>query len=449
MIIGFDYGTANCSVAQATDDVVKHVSLDGEKYIPSTLCAPTSETISEYLFKKHGIHPTTSAGEAILKRAMAENYEQGINVLEEEVLFGKPALDLYLQDPKDIYYIKSPKSFLGASGLRDMQLAYFEDLVCAMMTNIKIKAEQSLQQDLTHTVIGRPVNFLGRGGETSNQQAVGILERAANRAGFKEVSFQYEPVAAGLEYENALTRNQNVLVVDIGGGTTDCSMIQMGPQWRGSAQRDASLLAHSGQMIGGNDLDIHIAFQNFMTEFGKGSRKISGLEMPISQYWHPILINNVPAQREFYSRENLALLKLLVRDAVEKEKVSRLIKLHQDALGYGIVAQAERAKIDLEANQQYIAQLNLIDETLAIPVSKQDMEQAIKVPREKIQKLVAEAVTQSGIKPDVIFMTGGSARSQVLRSAVQSELPNIEVVSGNYFGSVTAGLARWADIIYR
>ncbi|GAM76043.1 putative heat shock protein yegD [Vibrio ishigakensis] len=449
MIIGFDYGTANCSVAQAKDGQVNHVSLDGEKYIPSTLCAPTSETISEYLFKKLDIRPATQAGEAILKRAIVENREEGIDVLEEEVLFGKPALDLYLQDPKDIYYIKSPKSFLGARGLRDVQLAYFEDLVCAMMANIKSKAEISLEQDLSHTVIGRPVNFLGRGGEDSNLQAVGILERAAKRAGFKEVSFQYEPVAAGLEYENALTQDQNVLVVDIGGGTTDCSMIQMGPSWRGSAERSQSLLAHTGQMVGGNDLDIHIAFQNFMNEFGKGSRKTSGLELPVSQFWHPILINNVQAQREFYSQENLAVLKLLAREAIEKDKVSRLIKLHGDALGYGIVAQAERAKIDLEDNANYLAQLNLIDEILEVPVSKQEMEQAIKVPREKIQKLVAEAVTQSGIKPDVIFMTGGSARSQVLRDAVQAELPNIEVVSGNYFGSVTAGLARWAEIIYR
>ncbi|GAM65272.1 putative heat shock protein yegD [Vibrio ishigakensis] len=226
-------------------------------------------------------------------------------------------------------------------------------------------------------------------------------------------------------------------------------MIQMGPSWRGSAERSQSLLAHTGQMVGGNDLDIHIAFQNFMNEFGKGSRKTSGLELPVSQFWHPILINNVQAQREFYSQENLAVLKLLAREAIEKDKVSRLIKLHGDALGYGIVAQAERAKIDLEDNANYLAQLNLLDEILEVPVSKQEMEQAIKVPREKIQKLVAEAVTQSGIKPDVIFMTGGSARSQVLRDAVQAELPNIEVVSGNYFGSVTAGLARWAEIIYK
>lgn len=208
MIIGFDYGTANCSVAQAKDGQVNHVSLDGEKYIPSTLCAPTSETISEYLFKKLDIRPATQAGEAILKRAIVENREEGIDVLEEEVLFGKPALDLYLQDPKDIYYIKSPKSFLGARGLRDVQLAYFEDLVCAMMANIKSKAEISLEQDLSHTVIGRPVNFLGRGGEDSNLQAVGILERAAKRAGFKEVSFQYEPVAAGLNMKTPLPKTK-------------------------------------------------------------------------------------------------------------------------------------------------------------------------------------------------------------------------------------------------
>ncbi len=100
-----------------------------------------------------------------------------------------------------------------------------------MMSNVKRHAETHLGQSITQTVIGRPVNFLGRGGDASNRQAEGILSRAATRAGFKDVEFQFEPVAAGLEYESSLTEDKNVLVVDIGGGTTDCSFIQMGPSW--------------------------------------------------------------------------------------------------------------------------------------------------------------------------------------------------------------------------
>lgn len=194
--------------------------------------------------------------------------------------FGHQALELYLEDPKDVYFVKSPKSFLGAMGLRDMQLSFFEDLVCAMMSNIKQRAELTAQKAFEQTVIGRPVNFLGRGGEASNIQAVDILTRAAKRAGFKQIEFQYEPVAAGLDFEASLKEDKKVLVVDIGGGTTDCSMIQMGPTWHNQEERKDSLLAHTGQMVGGNDLDIFIAFKCLMTEFGLGSKLKSGLDLP-------------------------------------------------------------------------------------------------------------------------------------------------------------------------
>ncbi|OBT16360.1 molecular chaperone [Vibrio sp. UCD-FRSSP16_10] len=450
MAIGFDYGTANCSVAHIIDNQAIQIPLaNGDKYISSTLCAPTSEALSEYLYKRKNILPATPHGESILQRAIRTNREEGIDVMEEEFLFGQAALDLYLQDPKDVYYIKSPKSFLGARGLRDAQLAFFEDLVCAMMENVKSQAEQSLGKTLTDTVIGRPVNFLGRGGEESNQQAQDILLRAASRAGFKNIEFQFEPVAAGLDYESTLHTDKNVLVVDIGGGTTDCSMIQMGPSWFGKSDRKQTLLGHTGQLVGGNDLDIHIAYKQFMTELGRGSRKQSGLEIPISQFWHSILINNVQAQRDFYAKENLAVLKQLQREALEPAKLARMLEVHQGALGYSIVSEAEQTKIALCENSDYLAQLRLLSETVEIPVLQQEMERAIEVPKEKITKLVLEAVQQSQITPDVVFMTGGSARSRVLQQAVKSVLPNVPIVSGNYFGSVTAGLARWADICFK
>lgn len=108
-------------------------------------------------------------------------------------------------------------------------------------------------------------------------------------------------------------------MVDIGGGTTDCSLIEMGPSWRGKADRTASLLAHSGQRIGGNDLDIALAFKQLMFPFGMESKMESGIMMPTTQFWNPIAINNVEAQSDFYSRENLSALKLLHKQAQEPE----------------------------------------------------------------------------------------------------------------------------------
>ncbi len=123
-----------------------------------------------------------------------------------------------------------------------------------MMANIKHQAERTTQEQIKQAVIGRPINFHGRGGEEANRQAEDILTRAAKRAGFLNIAFQFEPVAAGLDYESTLTENQTVLVVDIGGGTTDCSLLEMGPSWSNQADRTQSLLAHSGQRVGGMTL---------------------------------------------------------------------------------------------------------------------------------------------------------------------------------------------------
>ena len=446
MYIGFDYGTANCSVARMAQGKPQLLSLEnGNKYIPSTLCAPTREAVSEYLYRHMGVKPGDKVGEQVLRRSIAFNRDEDIEVEKGDLLFGQAALDLYLDDPEEVYYVKSPKSFLGANGLRDVQISFFEDLVCAMMSNIKSQSELSLDKPIESTVIGRPVNFQGTGGERANQQAEMILSQAAKRAGFKHIEFQYEPVAAGLEYESTLQENKTVLVVDIGGGTTDCSIIEMGPDWQGKIDRQDSLLAHSGLRVGGNDLDIHLAFRQLMPMLGLGSKTRNGIDMPISQFWNPIAINNIVAQTEFYSASNLTVLDQLRRDAAEPEKLLHLLRVYRETLGYQFVRKAEECKIALSDAASYHVELDGLSELLDVSVTQQDMATAIESPRVKMSQLVTEAIQQSAKKPDVIYMTGGTARSPILRACIEQQLPDVPVVSGSYFGSVTAGLARWAE----
>ncbi|MEQ4921891.1 molecular chaperone [Proteus hauseri] len=450
MFIGFDYGTSNCSVAIMKEGKPTLLPLEGDDfYIPSTLCAPTRESVSEHLFRHLNIKPSSEIGEQLLRKSIAFNRDEDIELVPEDVIFGQSALSLYLHDPRDVYYVKSPKSFLGASGLHDIQISFFEDLVCAMMANIKHQAEKSTQETITDTVIGKPINFNGLGGDASNKQAENILIRAAKRAGFKNIMFEFEPVAAGLEYEASLEKDQTVLVVDIGGGTTDCSLIQMGPSYRGKTDRSNTLLAHSGQRVGGNDLDIYLAFKQLMPHFGMTGSMLSGIQLPLMHFWDPIAINNVEAQKNFYSRQNLAVLNQLKRDAQEPEKIARLIEVYNETMGYSLVRRAEEAKIALSDSPDYIAKIKLLSETLEINIERQQMIDAIESPKSKMIDLVNDAVQQGGIKPDAIFMTGGSARSPVLCQAIEQQLPNIPIVKGNDFGSVTAGLARWGEICFK
>ncbi|MBV7263073.1 molecular chaperone [Photobacterium sp. WH77] len=450
MYIGFDYGTANCAVAVMENGQPRLLPLEGDSFfIPSTLAAPSREAVSEALFRHYDIKPADKIGEQLLRRSISANKDDDIIVDAHALQFGQQALDTYLNDPDEVYYVKSPKSFLGASGLHDIQLSLFEDLVCAMMANIKHRSENQCGESITQAVIGRPVNFQGTGGSKANQQAESILRRAATRAGFKAIEFQFEPVAAGLEYESQLQEDKTVLVVDIGGGTTDCSVLQMGPGWLNKEDRTEGLLAHSGSRVGGNDLDIALAFERIMPLFGKHSTNQRGLAAPISQFWNPVAINNVAAQSDFYASANLAVLQQLVRDSAEPALLQRLLQVYHHTLGHQLVREAELLKIALSESSSASTEIRIGQETLPISCTSHELAEAVSSNAEKISSLINEALSQAECAPDVIFMTGGSARSPMLRQLIEQRLPGVPIVAGDYFGSVTAGLSRWAEFCFR
>jgi len=450
MYIGFDYGTANCSVAVMRDGQPDLLALENnDPYLPSMLSAPSREAVSECLHRHWQVPVGSDENQQLLQRSIAYNRLEDIPVQADSVQFGLKALADYIADPQEVYFVKSPKSFLGASGLKPQQIAMFEDLVCAMMFHIKRQAETALDSAITQAVIGRPINFQGIGGEEANRQAEGILLRAAQRAGFQDIAFQFEPVAAGLDFEATLQEEKKVLVVDIGGGTTDCSVLLMGPEWRDRADRQQSLLGHSGCRVGGNDLDIMVAFKQLMPQFGLGGETNKGIALPALPFWNAMATNDVPAQSDFYSTANGRFLRDLIRDAAQPEQLERLLKVYQQRLSYRLVRAAEESKIALSAAASVDASLAFVQPQLSETISQAQLADAIAQPLQRIQEQVSLALSASQIQPDVIYLTGGSARSPLLRAALQQQLPNIPLVGGNDFGSVTAGLARWAQTLYR
>ncbi|EOD8953756.1 molecular chaperone [Klebsiella aerogenes] len=449
MFIGFDYGTANCSVAVMQDNAPQLLTLEnGSPLLPSMLCAPTREAVSEWLYRHHNVPADGAENQALLRRAINYNRDEDIEVLDNSVQFGLASLHQYVDDPEEVYFVKSPKSFLGANGLKPQQVALFEDLVCAMMLHIKQQAQSQLSEQITQAVIGRPINFQGLGGDDANAQAQGILERAATRAGFNDVVFQFEPVAAGLDFEATLNDEKRVLVVDIGGGTTDCSLLLMGPQWRQKADRQDSLLGHSGCRIGGNDLDIALAFKCLMPLLGMGGETEKGIALPVLPWWNAVAINDVPAQSDFYSAANGRMLNDLLRDARDADKVALLLKVWRQRLSYRLVRSAEESKIALSAQPDFNAELPFISDELATAISQQGLEEALNQPLARIMEQVKLALESSHETPDVIYLTGGSARSPLIKKALAAQLPGIPIAGGDDFGSVTAGLARWAQVVF-
>jgi len=451
-MIGFDYGTSNCAVAVMENGQPQLVSI-GEhgNFIPSTLYSPSREIIANWLYQQL---PESSKANYKTQRKFALQKGQAalrdlqLDGVPTDLSFGKSALARYLEEPEEGYYIKSPKSFLGATGLLPAQIDLFEDIVAAMMSNVKTLAEKAQQKSIDKTVIGRPINFQGLRGEESNRQAINVLTNAAKRVGFKEVEFQYEPVAAGFEYEASLSSETKVLVIDIGGGTTDCSMLLMGPEFIKSTSRESHLLAHSGERVGGNDFDIQLALKGIMPSLGMSSTLKTGKPMPASSFFQAVAINNVNEQTEFYSASNRRYLQSILRDAQDVTAFARLIKVHDNKLSYRLVNGAEQAKIALTDNMQHDISLSDLDDGLHAEVSRELMKTANASQLQQIGFLVDEAITQAGAKPDVVFVTGGTAKSPVLNQYLNTLLPETPLVIGDHFGSVTAGLARWAQRIF-
>ncbi len=452
MFVGFDYGSANCAIGVMAQDEVKLLPLGKDSnYLISTLYAFDRDLISEAVYQAI---PQAQQAEyaklrgAELSRARAARQALDLEPDEQAVFVGDAAVKQYLDMPEEGFYVRSPKSFLGATGLRADQVALFEDIVTMMMQHIKQCADGLLadsQQKITHAVIGRPVNFQGIGGEESNRQAEQILTQAATRAGFEKVAFLFEPIAAGMDFEASLTCDNTVLVVDVGGGTTDCSVVKMGPSHVIKADRSDDFLGHSGQRIGGNDLDIALAMKAFMPHLGLDSKMNNGLPVPSKPFWNAVAVNDVSAQREFASLSCRTMIKELIKDADRADLLQRLLKVQQDHLGYRLVRSAEGAKIALSSADKTLTPLDYIDVKLQADVDETQFSNAVAEPIRLIKTLMAEAIAQAKVMPDIIYVTGGTAKSPTIYHNIAATYPDVEIIVGDHFGSVAAGLTRWSQ----
>lgn len=458
MFAGFDYGTSNCAIGvtrkNAGRSAVELLPLDGENpFMPSVLYSLARELISESV----GLHIQDQTQKetyielraGALEQARRVRREDSIADSERSLYLGSEAFEQYLNLPGEGYFVKSPKSFLGASGLRAEHAFFFEDIVTAMMQHIKRQAEQSLGESIRHTVIGRPVNFQGLNSEESNRQAINILTVSAKRAGFQSVEFLYEPLAAGLDFEADLAADKIVLVVDVGGGTTDCAMVRMGPSHRVKQNRTPDFLGHSGARVGGNDLDILLAGKQLMPLFGMQSTLKSGLPVPTQVYWDAVSTNDVSAQANFNHKKTTRHLEQLRRDAAEPILIDRFIDLRNEKQNHHVVRSAEQCKVSLSSNEMHYVDLSYVEKGLGCDVARQQFSDAIERPLNKMASLMDETIAQAGCQPDLVYLTGGSGKSLDIRRTVANKLGTVEVLDGNHFGSVTAGLTLWAERLFR
>ena len=454
MIAGFDYGTSNCALGTITNRHVERVALEKESYyLPSLVFAECREAIIEHVAHQLPAGPAQQAYHtqraAQLRIAANFRHEQGIAPNESLVHFGAAAMAEYKLAPDEGFFAKSPKSFLGASGLNEGHLTFFEDVVTAMMMEVNTKTAQQTGKDITSVVIGRPVNFSSLNTQEGNRQAINILRQAATRSGYKNIEFLYEPLAAGLAFEQSLSQDKLVLVLDIGGGTSDCTMMHMGPSYKNKADRTDDFLAHCGIRTGGNDLDIALAAKAIMPLMGMQSHTKDGLPLPAKMFWNAVRINDVNAQTQFYSAENSRAAKEIFIHAKQPELFQRYIHMLKHKKNFSIIKSSEQAKIALSNDTFYKTDLSDIETALTANITRELLADAIALPLSQIEKLIKDTLQTANAKPDTIFITGGSGQSPIIRQATQQLLGDIEIVDGDHFGSVVTGLTQWAGTIYQ
>jgi hypothetical chaperone protein len=257
------------------------------------------------------------------------------------------------------------------------------------------------------------------------------------------VAFLPEPVAAALNYELASDLDEVILVVDIGGGTTDCAVIEVGPRHIARSDRGKDVLSHAGRRIGGVDMDFQLAWHSIMPYFGKDTLRKNDLPIPHPLLVDAISVNNFPAQERF--RRAGGEIQGLLAEAREPQKLERLLLVWQQGLQFRLVQSAESAKIALSNESEAPLPLSYVDSELLIPVSQSTLNECTESALGQICDVAREAVKGAGARIDKIFLTGGASRSPTVIHRIRHALNlDIPVLRGDDFGSVTLGLTRHA-----
>jgi hypothetical chaperone protein len=366
------------------------------------------------------------------------------NADDEEVRYGRAALADYLSGYEG-RLMRSLKSLLGTS-LMDGQTEVagralpFRVLLAQFIGEVKRRAEQQAGRAFDSAVFGRPVFFIDDNRE-ADRLAEDTLAEVAKNVGFKEIAFQYEPIAAAFDYESQIDREELVLIADIGGGTSDFSLVRLGPGRAGRAERRDDILATGGVHIGGTDFDKYLSLATVMPLLGYGSVLRSGADIPSSYYfnlatWHTI--------NQAYTRKSIAQLADLVRDAREPARLQRLQHLIDERAGHWLAMQVEGAKIGLSDHDTVTLELERLSPPESLAVRRAQFEDAIGGLLDNIDATVLRLMTDAGVAPeaiDTVFFTGGSSGVGLLRARVKALVPGARAVEGDLFGSIGAGLA--------
>jgi hypothetical chaperone protein len=336
------------------------------------------------------------------------------------VLIGRKAIEAYVEGAPG-RLMRSLKSVLGTSLIEETtrlgrERISFRNVIGYYLGAVKRRAEQATGRELRDVVHGRPVHFVDNS-DDADRKAEQTLREIAREVGFDDVTFQFEPIAAALDYERQIANEEVALIADIGGGTSDFSIVRLGPRRHGKADRAEDILANDGVRIGGTDFDRQLSLGVVMPLFGFGSAmKRAALDVP-SRYFHDLATwSNI---NRMYEPRVMTELRQVRREAREEAKIA--------------LSDARQADIPLE----------WVAPGLNAAIARPDLVSHTRQLAERIAARVKICLAQARLSAsdiDAVFLTGGSVRLAHIRKAITKAVPSARIVEGDTFGAVGKGL---------
>jgi hypothetical chaperone protein len=369
--------------------------------------------------------------------------------------FGRAAVAAYV-DGLDGRLMQSMKSVLGSplieqttevGGGRGVK---YLDIVAGYLKHLKTCAETQAGHQIRQVMLGRPVFFVDDS-PARDAQAQAALASAAAQVGFEDIYFQYEPIAAAFDYERSVSQEQIVLVVDIGGGTSDFSVVRVGPKRVSQLNRKSDILANHGVHVAGTDFDRRVALAAVLPHYGYGAfgpTSAAGAparEVPSGVYfdlatWH--LINTV------YSAGRMAELRSMRNFYGTPKHFERLMVVINERLGHELAAGAEAAKIAVATGGQTTIDLSHTERHLSATLTESQALDALEADIARIVTTAQNTVAEAGLTPsgiNALYFTGGSTGLRLLSERIAQAFPDAVVARGDRFASVATGLGLHAQ----
>jgi len=371
---------------------------------------------------------------------------------------GPAAIEAYLEAETKGRLVQSLKSFLTSRSLKTTDVfgrrMSLEELIARILRDLREKAEAQFGEPIRSAVVGRPVRFVGAEKDEDNSFAQERLGAAFRLAGYESIEFELEPVAAAHYYESTLDHDELILIGDFGGGTSDFSLLHVGPSIRKRGRTPADLLGNSGVGIAGDAFDARIVRNLVSPALGRGSqaRSMNKVLPAVPNWvygklerWHHLSFLRTGAVMNMLSSTRA--------EAFEPEKIDALLHLIREDLGYELHRAVQLVKRELSEHAE--APFHFFDGVIEIAamVKRTDFEAWIAEDLAHIEGSVDSLIAASGIahgEVDMVFLTGGSSFVPAVRRIFESRFGAARIRTGNEFTSIARGLAvKAADLMLK